>query len=94
MRAITKVRANYNDYKNNIYSTLEYLNRFFGNLLLGERNTLRNRDLRVLSEIEMDVPTNVPVKRKDEIIKMQLVNPNPTADDLAVAFSVTAKTIL
>ena len=41
------VRANYNDYKNNIYSTLEYLNRFFGNLLLGESNTLRNRDLRV-----------------------------------------------
>ena len=101
------VRANYNDYKNNIYSTLEYLNRFFGNLLLGERNTLRNRDLRVLSEIEMDVPVkaenvpvnvpvkveNVPVKRKDEIIKMLLVNPNLTADDLSVAFSVTAKTI-
>jgi len=98
------VRANYNDYKNNIFSTLEYLNRFFGNLLLGERNTLRNRDLRVLSGIEMDVPVNVPVKvenvpvnvpvkRKDEIIKMLLVDPNLTADDLAVAFSVTAKTI-
>lgn len=34
------VRANYNDYKNNIYSTLEYLNRFFRNLLLGENNPL------------------------------------------------------
>jgi len=41
------VRANYNNYKSNIYSTLEYLNRFFGNLLLGENNTLKNRDLRV-----------------------------------------------
>ena len=44
------VRANYNDYKNNIYSTYEYLNRFFGNLLLGESNPLKNRDLRVLIE--------------------------------------------
>jgi fido (protein-threonine AMPylation protein) len=41
------VRANYNDYKNNIYSTLEFLERFFGNLMLGESNTLKNRDLRV-----------------------------------------------
>jgi len=98
------VRANYNDYKSNIYSTVVYLNRFFGNLLLGESNTLRNRDLHILSEIETDipvnvpvktgnVPVNVPVKRKDEIRKMLLVNPNLTADELAVAFSVTAKTI-
>jgi len=41
------VRANYNDYKNNIHATLAYLNLFFGNLLLGESNTLKNRDLRV-----------------------------------------------
>ena len=43
------VRANYNDYKNNIYSTFEYLNYFFGNLLLGESNPLKNRDLRVFA---------------------------------------------
>ena len=39
------VRANYNDYKKNIYSTVEYLNSFFGNLLLDESNTLKNREL-------------------------------------------------
>ena len=42
------VRANYNDYKNNIYATSEYLNRFFGNLLLGEKNILKNREMQVI----------------------------------------------
>lgn len=98
------VRANYADYKNNVYSTLEYLGRFFGNLLLGESNPLKNRDLRVSIDNGTDVtvnvpvkadnvPVNVPVKRKDEIVKMLLANPNLTAEELAATFSVTAKTI-
>ena len=41
------VRANYNDLKNNVHATQRYLDRFFGNLLLGERNVLRNRELHV-----------------------------------------------
>jgi fido (protein-threonine AMPylation protein) len=41
------VRANYNDFKKDIFSTTEYLDRFFGNLLFGENNVLRNRDLHV-----------------------------------------------
>jgi len=41
------VRANYSDHSSNIHPTYEYLNRFFGNLLLGESDPLRNRDLHV-----------------------------------------------
>ncbi|MDR2917063.1 MAG: Fic family protein [Tannerella sp.] len=41
------VRANYNDYEHKIYATSEYLMRFFGNLLLGENNDLKNRHLRI-----------------------------------------------
>jgi len=41
------VRANYNDLKNNIHATKEYLERFFRNLLLGENNILKNRELSV-----------------------------------------------
>jgi fido (protein-threonine AMPylation protein) len=41
------VRANYNDLKNNIHATNEYLMLFFGNLLLGENNELKNRYLHV-----------------------------------------------
>ncbi len=39
--------------KNKIFSTNEYLMRFFDNLLLGENNELKNRDLRIeaISEV-------------------------------------------
>ena len=98
------VRANYNDYKNNIYATLEYLNRFFGNLLLGEKNPLKNRELRLFFDKSAnvpvnvpakidDVPVNVPVNRKDEIVNMLSANPNLTAEGLADFFAVTSKTI-
>lgn len=41
------VRANYNDYEYKIHATSEYLMCFFGNLLLGENNDLKNRHLRI-----------------------------------------------
>ena len=41
------VRANYNDYEHKIYATPEYLMSFFGNLLLGENNELKNRYLHI-----------------------------------------------
>jgi fido (protein-threonine AMPylation protein) len=50
------VRANYNDHKNNVYSTLEFLTRFLGNLLLGESNTLKNRDLHISRERNNEIP--------------------------------------
>ena len=45
--------ANHNDYQNKIFSTNEYLMHFFGNLLLGENNELKNRHLRIeaISEV-------------------------------------------
>lgn len=43
------VRANYNNYPKGISATDEYLVRFFRNLLLGEENVLRNRDLLITS---------------------------------------------
>jgi fido (protein-threonine AMPylation protein) len=46
------VRANYKDFKNNIHATSEYLERFFRNLLLGENNVLKNRELLVGFEIK------------------------------------------
>ena len=44
------VRANFNDYQNEIYATREYLMKFFGNLLLDENNELKNRHLHIKSE--------------------------------------------
>jgi len=45
------VRANFNDYQNNIYATQEYLMNFFGNLLLNESNELKNRYLNIKADV-------------------------------------------
>ena len=42
------VRANYQNFEHDVYYTLEYLDKFFENLLLGGKNVLRNRDLQVI----------------------------------------------
>jgi hypothetical protein len=39
------VRANYKNAKLNVNETMEPLMKFFGNLLLGETNELRSREL-------------------------------------------------
>ena len=41
------VRANYNDLVNDVHKTTEYLELFLKNLLLGEKNELHNRTLRM-----------------------------------------------
>ncbi len=44
------VRANYNDLKNGVHETTEYLELFLINLLLDEKNELSNRELRISSQ--------------------------------------------
>ena len=41
------VRANYNDLKNGVYETTEYLELFLRNLLLDEKNELHNRYMHI-----------------------------------------------
>lgn len=41
------VRANYQNLNKDVYYTLEYLNKFFGNLLLGEKNPLDDGKMRI-----------------------------------------------
>jgi DNA-binding transcriptional ArsR family regulator len=56
------VRANHNDYQNKIFSTNEYLMRFFGNLLLGENKELKNRHLRIEANSEVVEEQNSALK--------------------------------
>ena len=55
------VRANYNDLKNGIHETTEYLELFLRNLLLGEKNELKNRYMHVraslLDNLKVDIET-------------------------------------
>lgn len=41
------VRANYNDLKNGVHATTEFLELFLGNLLLDEQNELHNRSIHI-----------------------------------------------
>ncbi|MBE5970294.1 MAG: cell filamentation protein Fic [Lachnospiraceae bacterium] len=41
------VRANYNNIKNGVYETTEYLEKFLRNLLLNEKHELHNRELHI-----------------------------------------------
>lgn len=45
------VRANYNDLKNGVHETTEYLELFLRNLLLDEKNELHSRALQLKSDI-------------------------------------------
>ena len=49
------VRANYNDLKNDIHATTEYLELFLRNLLLNENNTLSNRSMHVSHKLDKKV---------------------------------------
>lgn len=46
------VRANYNDLKNGVYKTTEYLELFLRNLLLDEKNELHNRSMHISGMFE------------------------------------------
>lgn len=46
------VRANYNDLKNGIHQTTEYLELFLKNLLLDEKNELHNRAMHISGQFE------------------------------------------
>lgn len=49
------VRANYNDLKNGVHETTEYLELFLRNLLLDEKNELHNRSMHISAAFEKEV---------------------------------------
>lgn len=49
------VRANYNDLKNGVHETTEYLELFLRNLLLDEKNELHNRSMHISGMFEKEV---------------------------------------
>ncbi|MDR2501900.1 MAG: Fic family protein [Oscillospiraceae bacterium] len=92
------VRANYNDLGRGVHATREHLDRFFGNLLLGEKNELKNRALRitVTADVPVNVPQNVPVKltsNQERILGILKENGDVTAVQMAEQLGVTDKTV-
>ena len=101
------VRANYNDFQNNIKSTDEYLMYFLGNLLLGENNVLKNRDLLVKIETDNKIQSAKTVKKENSKCKnctleehfvLEFLKDNPKATQKEIAAHIhkserTVKTI-
>ena len=102
------VRANYNDIQKNIYSTTEYLERFFENLLLDGKNELKNRFLHVDyskyqeehsdvgTNVGINVGTNVGIKSEDheeEVISLLKTNPRLTAKIMAATLHLTERQV-
>ena len=71
------VRANYTNIPAGVHPTLVYLERFFGNLLLGEDNVLKSRFLRV--GLQDEPASLVPPKREQvgEQVRKQVEPPLP-----------------
>lgn len=97
------VRANFNDYQDKIYATQTYLNCFFGNLLLGETNELKNRNLRVnvgempgdVGEMSEKTPEIVGEmsERGKRILALIAENSTISAKQLAEQLKTTDRTI-
>ncbi len=81
------VRANYNDLKNGIYETTEFLELFLKNLLLNENHQLHNRTLRIsgtfkevekpdIEELKLDIEQLFQRKTTSHILKLREAFPD------------------
>lgn len=78
------VRANYQNLAEDIPYTMEFLNKFFGNLLLGEKNLLDNREMQIKSRVESkEKIEKSKEKSKEKIMRFISENPQITTNQLA-----------
>lgn len=83
------VRANYNDHAKSVYATIEYLNRFFENLLFGANHILKNRELHV----NFIIPANDTDKLGVSLLTPNLLNANE-AEKLGVKLNKNQQQML
>ena len=79
------VRANYQNLEKDIHYTTEYLDRFFGNLMLGEKNKLDNKD--------MQITTNKRPENARKILNTLARNPFISRKELAKTLGMTEDSV-
>ncbi|MBR1916136.1 MAG: Fic family protein [Alphaproteobacteria bacterium] len=84
------VRANYQNLANDIPYTMEFLNKFFSNLLLGEKNLLDNREMQIKSEKSSQKNTQ---KSSQKILQLAAQNPNITTTEMAEALGISRRAV-
>ncbi|MBE6742248.1 MAG: winged helix-turn-helix transcriptional regulator [Ruminococcaceae bacterium] len=93
------VRANYNNLQKGITATTKYLECFFGNLLLGRNNELKNRFLHIdfVSEVQSDKKDNSKCQNVtlEEVAILNAIKKNPktTQKELAEIVGKSDRTI-
>ncbi len=90
------VRANYQNLEKDIMYNMEFLNKFFGNLLLGENNRLDNRDMQIkdVSTQKTTQKNNVSTqKTAQKILDILRTNPKATRKELAECLNTSTDSI-
>ena len=82
------VRANYNDLKNSIHETTEYLELFLRNLLLNENHPLHNRTLHISDTFKAPEKVNI----EDQKANIEREKANIEREKANIEKSFTAKT--
>ena len=82
------VRANYRNVRKNVYEDKSFLIRFLRNLLLGESNTLHNRDLHIIS-----TPNSVLSYKETTVIELIKTDPSIKIPEIADALNVSPRTV-
>ncbi len=96
------VRANYNDLKNGVHETTEYLELFLKNLLLDEKNELHNRSMHIHGQFIQSANPKAPKSRNgtlkltpDElsIVKLLIVEPSATQKRISESIGISERTV-
>ena len=82
------VRANYNDLKNGIHETTEYLELFLRNLLLNENHPLHNRTLHISGTFKAPKKVNI----EDQKANIERIKVNIERIKVNIGAAFTAKT--
>ena len=77
------MRANYNDLKNGIHETTEYLELFLRNLLLDEKNELHNRAMHISGAFDINKKGDIQ-SAKSEVSKCQNGTLELSFEELAI----------
>lgn len=85
------VRANYQNLAEDIPYTMEFLNKFFGNLLLGEKNLLDNREMQIKENTTQKIAktTQKDIKTTQKILSIIKDNPKVTRKELAILINIS-----
>ena len=70
------VRANYNDLKNGVHETTEYLELFLRNLLLDEKNELHNRAMHISGAFQLNQKADIERPKADIRERIEMCLPD------------------